>query len=69
MKELDYGEKIRVGDKVFTMGGLHDVVGTDNNFCYVRVNRYTSIRLPNVYSKEFKDSNDIDNEEYPVFRV
>lgn len=68
MRELDYGDKIQVGDKVAIGKGMYVVNKVDSEFCYVRVNKHTSIRFPDVYSQEFKNSDDVDTTAYIVYR-
>ena len=68
MKELHCGDEIVVGDMVTIGKGLYKVVKVDSKFCYVRVNRFTSMRFPNVYSDDFKNTDDIDKAVYNVYR-
>lgn len=67
MTELNYGETIKVGDLVSVGKGLHPVSRTDSNFCYVRINKYSTIRLPIVYDEEFKNSDELDDTRYMVY--
>lgn len=68
MKELNYGATIQVGDYVSVNGKMSKVSKVKGDYCYVRVNRCCTLELPLVYSAEFKDTDNIDETVYTVYR-
>lgn len=68
MTELSYGEIIKKGDKVKTGKGFHEVIKTDQSFCYVQMNKRATLRMPAVYDKEFKNTDEVDDTTYTVYR-
>lgn len=68
MKELRYGEKIKVGDKVDFGNKMRPVVYVDTEYCLVKLNIRTFIRFPIIYSEEFKRHDELDELSYTVYR-
>lgn len=68
MTELNYGEKIEVGDKVKTGKGFSEVIKVTKEHSYVHINKMATLELPAVYSPEFKNSDEIDQTAYEVYR-
>lgn len=68
MTELTYGETIKVGDKVKVGKGLHNVIKVTKNHSYVHLNKMSTLELPSVYSSTFKNSDEIDQTIYEVYR-
>lgn len=68
MKELRFGKCIRVGDRVKVGNGFHKVTKIDENYCYVQLNKRSTLRLPLIYSEEFKSMDELDETVYVVYR-
>ena len=68
MRELSYGEKIKLGDKVLINGKYRNVVHIDKDYVLVKINARSFIQFPKTYSEEFKKKDDIDETSYVVYR-
>lgn len=68
MRELSYGERIKLGDIFVVDGKNRRVVHTEEDHCLVKVNSRTFIKFPIVYTEDFKKAESDDNEAYSVFR-
>lgn len=68
MTELNYGYPIQVGDKVKVGKGFHDVIKVTKEHSYVHINKRATLELPAIYSQEFKNSDEIDQTSYEVYR-
>lgn len=68
MKELSYGEEIKLGDKVLINGKYRNVVHIDKDCSLVKINSRTFIQFPKTYSEEFKKKDDVDETSYVVYR-
>lgn len=70
MTELNYGDKLQVGDKVKVRNKFRNVfkVNEKEGVAYVRMTLMCTLELPIVYSPEFKSTDEFDETSYEVYR-
>lgn len=67
MKELEIGEHINIGDVVKVGKGTFPVFKVTEDNAYVQLNKRSTLKLPRVYTLEFKNSDPLDETSYEVF--